>query len=75
MTDAGEFVNYKFRIGQKIYNESRHQNGVVQMRKHVQSGETGEITYQVCYRKSEGGCEYEWDNSTWLEDGHRDIID
>ena len=75
MMEDAELVHYKFRIGDEVYNKSRNQNGVVQLRKHLQSKENAEITYQVCYRKGEGGCEYEWDVGNWLEKGHKDIID
>jgi len=63
-------IDWKFNIGDEVYDKARKQNGVVTMRKYQESSNEKCLYYNVCFAGPER-IEYEWGDDFWLEFGHR----
>lgn len=65
---------WEFNIGDKVYDKTRNQNGVVTLRKYVEESHIKYYAYHVVYW-TDGHPQSEWQASDHLELDHRAIID
>ena len=63
-------INFKFSIGEDVYDRSRKQNGIIVGRQYIQFIERNYYEYSVCFNDKEQP-DYEWVSGSWLVSGNR----